>query len=159
MLKPADIDNYVFKKTRLGGYDVDSVEDFMEQLSEDYETVYKELDEYKDKANLLSQELEESRNFVPEIKQEVKEEVCVEKTATIPADEIEAIKNNALIEAEEIIKKATELSKESVKEVEQQIKEKEKEFDDLKKEVQMFKIKFEAMLQTQLKILKTPETK
>ena len=49
MLKPVDIDNYVFKKAKIGGYDVDSVEDFMEILSEDYETLFTSYEESKEK--------------------------------------------------------------------------------------------------------------
>lgn len=166
MLKPVDIDNYVFKKAKIGGYDVDSVEDFMEILSEDYETLYTSYEESKVKIEALTNELETLKASKAEKIEDAElpqDELAtvvpeqVKETATL--DEIETIKKNALIEAEEIIAKATAASKESVKEIEDEIKAKQKEFDELKKEVQMFKIKFEAMLQTQLKILKTKETK
>ena len=42
MLTPNDIENKVFKKSKMKGYDIDDVEDFLEQLLADYEALYKE---------------------------------------------------------------------------------------------------------------------
>ena len=170
MLKPVDIDNYTFKKAAIGGYDVDSVEDFMEQLSEDYATIYESYEESESKIKDLEKQIEElqKNEVINSIKEdeEVVEEGIVEVLETereeksaVSMDEIETIKKNALIEAEEIIEQATAAAKQNVKEIELEIKQKQKEFENVKKEVQMFNIRFEAMLQTQLKILKTKETK
>ena len=41
MLTPADIENKVFKKAKIGGYDINDVEDFLEKLIVDYEAVFK----------------------------------------------------------------------------------------------------------------------
>lgn len=45
MLTPVDIENKVFKKAKIGGYDIDDVEDFLEKIIEDYETLYKKVNE------------------------------------------------------------------------------------------------------------------
>ena len=45
MLTPVDIENKVFKKAKIGGYDIDDVEDFLERIIEDYETLYKKVNE------------------------------------------------------------------------------------------------------------------
>ena len=45
MLTPVDIENKVFKKAKIGGYDIDDVEDFLEKIIEDYETLYKKANE------------------------------------------------------------------------------------------------------------------
>ena len=62
MLTPIDIDNYAFKRAKIGGYDIDSVEEFMEMLSIDYETLYKE-------SSKLKEEIEESKKTVDELKE------------------------------------------------------------------------------------------
>ena len=48
MLTPVDIENKVFKKAKIGGYDIDDVEDFLEKIIDDYETLYKKANEAKD---------------------------------------------------------------------------------------------------------------
>ena len=40
MLTPIDIDNKTFKKAKIGGYDINDVEDFLVKVMEDYETLY-----------------------------------------------------------------------------------------------------------------------
>ena len=42
MLTPNDIENRVFKKAKMKGYDIDDVEDFLEELLGDYEYLYKQ---------------------------------------------------------------------------------------------------------------------
>ena len=41
MLTPADVENKVFKKAKIGGYDINDVEDFLEKLIVDFEAVCK----------------------------------------------------------------------------------------------------------------------
>ena len=42
MLTPIDIDNKVFKKAKIGGYDIKDVEDFLVLVMSDYEKLYRE---------------------------------------------------------------------------------------------------------------------
>ena len=55
MLTPVDVENKVFKKAKLGGYDINDVEDFLEKLIVDYEAVFKEVTELKDKCENLQE--------------------------------------------------------------------------------------------------------
>lgn len=48
MLTPLDIENKRFSKT-FKGYDVDEVDDFLDQLTEDYEKLYRENADLKNK--------------------------------------------------------------------------------------------------------------
>ena len=48
MLAPSEIDNIRFSKT-IKGYNVDEVDDFLDQLIADYEKLYRENAEFKDK--------------------------------------------------------------------------------------------------------------
>ena len=49
MLTPIDIDNKVFKKAKIGGYDIKDVEDFLVLVMGDYEKLYKENEEARKK--------------------------------------------------------------------------------------------------------------
>ena len=53
MLTPIDIDNKVFKKAKLGGYDIKDVEDFLVLVMNDYEKLYKENNELRGQVQTL----------------------------------------------------------------------------------------------------------
>ena len=55
MLTPIDIDNKVFKKAKLGGYDIKDVEDFLVLVMKDYEKLYKENNELRGQDQTLQQ--------------------------------------------------------------------------------------------------------
>ena len=56
MITPLDIQNKVFKKG-IRGYNAKSVDIFLDEVIEDYEKIYKENIEFKDKINMLSDQL------------------------------------------------------------------------------------------------------
>ena len=41
MITPLDIENKRFSKKKLNGYDPDEVDDFLDELTRDYEVLYK----------------------------------------------------------------------------------------------------------------------
>ena len=49
MLTPLDIENKKFSKQMMNGYNVDEVDDFLDELTVDYEKMYKESTENKTK--------------------------------------------------------------------------------------------------------------
>ncbi|MGM9651767.1 MAG: DivIVA domain-containing protein [Faecousia sp.] len=61
MLTPQDIQEAGFSRAVFGGYDVASVDDFLEPLTQDYVTLYKENAVLKSKMRLLVDKLEEYR--------------------------------------------------------------------------------------------------
>ncbi|MDR0890408.1 MAG: DivIVA domain-containing protein [Oscillospiraceae bacterium] len=61
MLTPQQIQETAFEKALFGGYDMDSVDDFLEPLTEDYVTLYKENSVLKSKMRILVEKLEEYR--------------------------------------------------------------------------------------------------
>lgn len=61
MLTPQQIQETSFEKALFGGYDMDSVDDFLEPLTEDYITLYKENSVLKSKMRILVEKLEEYR--------------------------------------------------------------------------------------------------
>lgn len=61
MFTPQQIDQISFEKAMFGGYDMQSVDDFLEPLLQDYETLYKENATLKSKMRVLVEKLEEYR--------------------------------------------------------------------------------------------------
>ena len=147
MIMPIDIENKVFKRTKLGGYDIKDVEDFLEQLIVDYENMYKENGELKEKLA----KAEESINYYNSLDQGVTQTIENSQKA---ADEI---REKAEIEAAELKQKAKDESNLTLEEIKLDIKAKEIELEQLKKQMQIYKIKVTSMLEAQLKILNDEE--
>ena len=61
MFTPQQIDQISFNRATFGGYDTQSVDEFLEPLTEDYVTLYKENALLKSKMKILVTKLEEYR--------------------------------------------------------------------------------------------------
>ncbi|HIR65227.1 MAG TPA: DivIVA domain-containing protein [Candidatus Faecousia gallistercoris] len=61
MFTPQQLEQISFDKAVFGGYDMQSVDEFLEPLLEDYETLYKENATLKSKMRVLVEKLEEYR--------------------------------------------------------------------------------------------------
>ena len=62
MFTPQQLEQISFGKQTFGGYDMDAVDEFLEPLTEDYVTLYKENALLKSKMRVLVAKLEEYRN-------------------------------------------------------------------------------------------------
>ena len=62
MFTPQQIDQISFTRQTFGGYDMQQVDEFLEPLTEDYVTLYKENALLKSKMRVLVEKLEEYRN-------------------------------------------------------------------------------------------------
>ncbi len=58
MYTPLDIENKKFSKKMMNGYDVEEVDDFLDQLTVDYGKMYKESSELKKKIEDLEKNME-----------------------------------------------------------------------------------------------------
>lgn len=143
MLTPVDVENKVFKKAKIGGYDINDVEDFLEKLIVDYEAVFKEVTELKDKC----ENLQESVKYYKSLEQ------GIEQSINNARDEAEQIKARALDEAQEIRERKEKDYKNRIAELDLETKKKEYDLEEIKKEMQIYKIKVKSMLEAQLKIL------
>ncbi len=169
MLTPVDIENKMFKKVKIGGYDINEVEEFLEELIVDYETLYKENVELKDKIEKtdetaeyystlekgVSQTIENSQIAADQIKEKALREAEAMKEAAVK--EAEEMKKAALKEAEDIKSKATSSANCGVEEIKLEIRSKELELEKIKKEMQIYKIKVRSMLEAQMQILADEE--
>ncbi len=143
MLTPVDIDNKTFKKAKIGGYDINDVEDFLVKIMEDYEKLYKENAELRDKTSAM----QESVSYYKSLEEGVNKSI---ENAHSAADKV---KQEAEQQAE-LIKKEAELNaKQRIEELKIEILKKEAELEEKKKQIQIYKIKVSSMLEAQLKIL------
>ena len=144
MLTPLDIENKRFGKQKIGGYNVDEVDDFLDELTLEYGKIYKENAELKERREELDSDVGKYRNIENTLQNTL---IMAQKTA----DEITAV---AKQQAEQIIKDAEYSAKTSVEELNTQIMIKEKEIEDLKKQFDVYKAKMESLLISQLELLK-----
>ncbi len=87
MFTPQQIDQVSFSRATFGGYDMQSVDEFLEPLTEDYITLYKENALLKSKMKVLVSKLEEYRNNEASMKDAI---VNAQKTCDMMVKEAEA---------------------------------------------------------------------
>ena len=137
MFTPQQIEQISFEKATFGGYKMEAVDEFLEPLTEDYITLYKENALLKSKMKVLVGKLEEYRNNEASMKDAI---VNAQKTCDMMVKEAEAkctqmlneanvaaaenAKNsNALIAAEEArVNEARKLAQTKIEELQNQIR-------------------------------------
>lgn len=144
MYTPLDIENKKFAKQMMNGYSVEEVDNFLDELTLDYEKLYKESNENKGKMAELEASLVKYKNL----------ETTLQNTLVMAQSTADEIKKVAKQEAEQIIKDAQGTAKGQLMEIEQQITIKTRELDDLKKQIDVYKAKMESLLISQLELLK-----
>ena len=144
MLTPLDIENKKFSKQMMNGYSVDEVDDFLDEVTENYEKAYKEANESRKTIQDLTKELEHYKSI----------ESTLQSTLVMAQSTAEEVKNVARQQADQIIKDAKGNAQKSVDDLEQEIVLKKKELEDVKKQLDIYKAKMEALLISQLELLK-----
>ena len=87
MFTPQEIDQIAFNRVPFGGYDMQAVDQFLEPLTEDYITLYKENALLKSKMRVLVGKLEEYRKNEASMKDAI---VNAQKTCDLMVKEAEA---------------------------------------------------------------------
>ncbi|MBQ9298623.1 MAG: DivIVA domain-containing protein [Clostridia bacterium] len=144
MLTPLDIENKKFSKQMMNGYSVSEVDDFLDDLTADYEKLYKENAELKDKLDAASNNLTQYKSI----------ETTLQNTLVMAQSTAENVQNVAKQKAEQLIKEAEAEAKQSVLELEQEIILKQRELENTKKQFDIYKAKMESLLISQLELLK-----
>lgn len=144
MITPLDIENKKFAKQMMNGYSVEEVDEFLDDLTIDYEKAYKENTELKSRVDELEASLAHYRTI----------EGTLQSTLVMAQNTAEEVKNVAKQQAEQIIKEAEGNARKSVEDLGQEILMKKKELEDIKKQFDVYKAKMEALLISQLELLK-----
>ena len=132
MITPLDIENKTFGKQAINGYSTQEVQEFMAELLKDYERIYKENIEYKDKIAVLNQGIQHYKAI----------EDTLQNALVVAQGTAETVKQNARVEAD------------NIDDLNAQILEKKRELEETKKQLDVYKAKMEALLISQLELLK-----
>ena len=144
MITPLDIENKKFGKQMMNGYNVDEVDDFLDEITADYEKLYKENTELKRNTDLLTADMGKYKSI----------ESTLQNTLIMAQTAADEVKNSAKQHADQIIKDAERSARTRVDELNNQILIKEKELADITKQLDVYKAKAESLLISQLEILK-----
>ncbi len=144
MITPLDIENKKFSKQMVNGYSVDEIDDFLDQLTVDYEKLYKENIESKNKIEELNKSLEQYKTM----------ESTLQGTLLMAQNTAEEVKNVAKKQAEQIINEAQATAKEAIGSIDNEISMKRKELEDVQKQFDIYKAKMESLLISQLELIK-----
>lgn len=144
MITPLDIENKKFAKQMMNGYNVEEVDEFLDDLTVDYEKIVKESKELKVKVEELESKMEHYKTI----------EDTLQNTLVVAQSTAEDVKEVAKQQAEQIIREAEGNARKSVEDLGQEILLKKKELEDIKRQFDVYKAKMEALLISQLEILK-----
>ena len=144
MITPLDIENKKFSKQMVNGYSVEEIDDFLDQLTIDYEKMYKENMESRNKIEELNKSLEHYKSI----------ENTLQGTLLMAQTTADEVKNVAKQQAEQFLQEAQAAAKETVGNLDNQIVMKRKELEDMQKQFDIYKAKMESLLISQLELLK-----
>ena len=144
MITPLDIENKKFAKQMMNGYSVDEVDDFLDDLTVEYEKLFKENAEYKNEIVRLKEDMEHYKAI----------ESTLQSTLVMAQTTAEEVKNVAKQQAEQIVNEAKINAEKEEDYLTNQISLKEKELEDVQKQFDVYKAKMESLLISQLELLK-----
>jgi putative septum site-determining protein divIVA len=128
----------------MNGYSVEEVDDFLDDLTEDYTKNYKEVSELRNKVEELNNSLEHYKSI----------ESTLQNTLVMAQTTAEDIKNVAQKQADQIVSEAKGTAQKRVDALDNEIIAKTKELEDVKKQFDIYKAKMESLLISQLELLK-----
>ena len=128
----------------LKGYNVSEVDDFLDELTAEYEKLYKENTELKSKIENNQKDLEHYRNV----------EHTLQNTLVMAQTTAEDIKKMAQGQADQILQDAQMQARQHTEDLSRQEFELRIKIEETKKKFDMYKAKMEALLISQLELLK-----
>ncbi|SHH11720.1 DivIVA domain-containing protein [Tepidibacter thalassicus] len=142
MITPLDIENKEFKRS-LRGYKEEEVDEFLDEVKEDFEKLYKENIELKDKLNMLSEQVNKYKNI----------EETLKNTLIIAQNTAEEVNSNASKKAQLIIEEAELKARKIIEEANNQVIEIRKEYEETRKAFKLFRGKFKSLLESEIKTI------
>ena len=146
-ITPIDINNKEFKKA-FRGYDIDDVDDFMDEVVEDFEKIYKENSSLREKMSLLNEKLEHYNKI----------ESTLQNTLVLAQGAADQTKSNSQKEADLIVKNANDTAQRIIDQAHTEVVKITGEYEKTKQEFQLFKSRYKAFIQAQLDMLTDIDT-
>ncbi len=140
MITPLDIENKEFRRG-IRGYKEDEVDDFLDDLKDDFENLYKENIELKDKINMLSDQISKFKSM----------EDTLKNTLIVAQNTAEEVGMSASKKAQLIIEEAEIKGRKMIADSNNEVIAIKKEYEEVRKEFMVFKNRFKSMLKDQIK--------
>lgn len=142
MLTPMDIQRQDFE-VKLRGYNANEVDDFLDLVGKDYEKLYKENAELREKVKQLDKSIEQYRAM----------EETLQKSIVLAQTAAEDIKKTAAEKADVIMNEAQSKSENMQREIDTQIHSKRNELASLQAEVAGYKSRIKGICSGLLEML------
>lgn len=143
MLTPQDIENKTFKR-EMRGYSVEEVEDFLREICDSYEELYKANTAAKERIAMLSDAVKQYKSM----------EDMLQNALKVAENSGEEIKQNAREKADVIIKDAETKAAKIIDDSAKEVTKVSYQYEQVKRSVEVFRAKVVSLLNTQLDILK-----
>ncbi|MEK4047527.1 DivIVA domain-containing protein [Paenibacillus sp. FSL H8-0048] len=141
-LTPLDIHNKEFSR-RIRGYDEDEVNEFLDQVIKDYESVIRENKELHNQLLTLQERLDHFVNI----------EESLSKTILVAQEAADDVKNNSKKESQLILKEAEKNADRIINEALSKSRKVTIETEELRKQASIYRTRFRTLLEAQLELL------
>ncbi|WP_127579652.1 DivIVA domain-containing protein [Paenibacillus koleovorans] len=142
-LTPLDIHNKEFSK-RVRGYDVDEVNEFLDQVIKDYESMLRENKELQNQLQGLQERLNHFSNI----------EETLSKTIIVAQEAADEVRSNSKKEAQLIVKEAEKNADRIINESLAKSRKVSMEIEELKKQASIYRTRFRTLVEAQLEMLR-----
>ncbi|GAX90988.1 DivIVA domain-containing protein [Effusibacillus lacus] len=143
-LTPMDIHNKEFSRA-LRGYNQDEVNEFLDHVIKDYESLIREKKNLEEQVSQLKERLAHFENI----------EDSLSKSIVVAQETAEEVKANARKEAQLIVKEAEKNADRIVNEALLRSREISLELENMQKQASIYRARFRALIQAQLEMLET----
>lgn len=144
MLTPLDIENKRFSKQMMNGYNVEEVDDFLDEIGADYAKKCREVQDKDKEFDELKKEIEKYKSL----------ESTLQNTLVMAQSTAEEVKNVAKKQADQLLNEAKATAERDVIDLEQKVSLKKRELESLQKQFDIYKAKMESLLISQLELIK-----
>ncbi|KGP92789.1 septum formation initiator [Pontibacillus chungwhensis BH030062] len=145
-LTPLDIHNKEFTRG-FRGYDEDEVNEFLDQVIKDYESVIREKKNLEEKVSQLEEKLGHFSNI----------EETLNKSILVAQETAEEVKGHANKESKLILKEAEKNADRIINEALSKSRRISLEVEELKKQAKVFRTRLKMMVEAQLDMLETDD--
>nr|WP_046159912.1 DivIVA domain-containing protein [Caldanaerobacter subterraneus] len=130
MLTPMDIHNKEFRRS-FRGYNEEEVDEFLDKVMEDYEMLYRENAELKERINIMNEKLQSYINM----------ETTLNNTLIVAQNTAEELKRNAEKETQLIIQNAHQTAEKILEQANPEVVKIKMELERYRKRLNIFKAK------------------
>jgi cell division initiation protein len=141
-LTPLDIHNKEFAR-RIRGYDEDEVNEFLDLVIKDYESVIRENKELHNQMFVIQERLDHFVNI----------EGSLSKTIIVAQEAADDVKSNAKKESQLILKEAEKNADRIINEALSKSRKVAMEVEELKKQASIYRTRFRTLVEAQLELL------